>query len=68
MDRSKTAVFLIRCWGEPQTQTEGDLIWRYRLEDVRTGQHDGFTDLANLFAFMESHLATINIQNKEQNL
>ena len=48
-------VYLLRLW-----QVEGDdglPVWRAALEDARSGERQGFADLARLCAFLEQQTA-----------
>lgn len=48
-------VFLLRLW---QAETDaGHLVWRAALEDARSGERQGFADLAQLCAFLEAQTA-----------
>jgi hypothetical protein len=45
--------YLLRLW---QTRSEGKLIWRASLESPHTGERYGFTNLEELFAFLEKEV------------
>ena len=42
--------YLLRLW---QAQSDGAWVWRASLEESHTGARRAFTDLAQLFAFIE---------------
>jgi hypothetical protein len=46
--------YLLRLW---QTRSEGKLIWRASLESPHTGERRGFTNLGDLFAFLEKEVS-----------
>ena len=43
--------YLLRVW--QANDADGRLVWRFALEDARTGERHGFADLARLCAFLE---------------
>lgn len=51
--------YLLRLWAEG-----GDTVWRFSLEDPRTGERRGFADLAELTAFLAGE--TDNGQQTDQ--
>jgi hypothetical protein len=48
--------YLLRCW-EERAETGSDKVWRFSLEDTRTGQRRGFASLNELLAALETDLA-----------
>ena len=46
--------YLLRLW---QTRSDGKLIWRASLESPHTGERRGFTNLGDLFAFLEKEIS-----------
>jgi hypothetical protein len=42
--------FMLRLW---EVKADGERIWRASLEQVDSGERQGFTDLAELFGFLE---------------
>ena len=46
--------YLLRLW---QTRSEGKLIWRASLESPHNGERRGFTNLGDLFAFLEKEVS-----------
>ncbi|MBE2224380.1 MAG: hypothetical protein IAF02_22760 [Anaerolineae bacterium] len=61
---SGTAVFIMRCWQEAHTTPQAASLWRYRLEDPRTGQHWSFASLAALHTFLETYLQTNQVASQ----
>jgi hypothetical protein len=48
--------YLLRCW-EVRTDRPGQPgAWRFRLEDVETGERRGFAGLAAVVAFLEQEV------------
>jgi len=39
--------FIVQFWEEPSQQVQ-DTIWRFTLEDPRTGKRQGYTDFKSL--------------------
>ena len=48
-DPARYRAFLLRLW---QTGEGEAAVWRVLLEDPRTGERQGFADLASLFVFL----------------
>ena len=48
--RSSYRAYLLRCWQEGKTE------WRFRLQNVQTGEQTGFTNLEAMFAFLHDLL------------
>jgi hypothetical protein len=40
--------YLLRCWQEERSE------WRFRLQDVQTGEQTGFTDLDSLLNYLRA--------------
>jgi len=47
--------FLLTCWQEKTAVTDPK-IWRFRLEEPRTGEQHGFTNLEEVMAFVKTSL------------
>lgn len=47
--------FLVTCWQE-ETAAADPKLWRFRLEEPRTGEQHGFTELSELMAFVQARL------------
>jgi hypothetical protein len=47
--------FLLTCWQE-ETTAANPIIWRFRLEEARTGEQHGFIDLQEVMAFVKAEL------------
>ena len=47
--------YLLRCWAETNAQGEVSL-WRFSLEDPRTGQRHGFANLTELVIALQDKL------------
>ena len=49
--------FLLRCWEERSPSLNDLAIWRFSLEDSRTGRRHGFAKLEALVTFLQQELA-----------
>ncbi len=49
--------YLLRCWSEPAQHSKLPRVWRFSLEDPRTGKLHGFATLEALMDFV--HRATV---------
>ncbi|GAB4577735.1 MAG: hypothetical protein Fur0022_04660 [Anaerolineales bacterium] len=47
--------FLLRCWEECDETTE-TLVWRFSLEESRTGKRRGFASLMDLMTTLQTEL------------
>jgi hypothetical protein len=52
--------FLLRCWQEEGTE------WRFRLQNVQTGEQRGFTDLETMLEFLQG-VFEVDEPNKGKN-
>ena len=48
--------FLLTLWEERNEDPNSPAVWRFRLEDPRTGQRRGFASLAELISFLQAQL------------
>lgn len=48
--------YLLRCWRERDRRPDGARVWRFILEDPRTGERRGFVGLDCLVAFLEAEM------------
>jgi hypothetical protein len=49
--------YLLTCWGEQSQDPFEPVVWRFRLEDPRTGQRHGFASLDALVAALQREIA-----------
>jgi hypothetical protein len=49
--------YLLTFWEERGREPDMPVVWRFRLEDPRTGQRRGFADLAALVIALEQEMA-----------
>ena len=57
-------VFVLRLWQEPGDTSEHCAAWRFVLEDPKTGQRRGFTDLAVLMDFLKTEMQIRDVNEK----
>lgn len=62
---SRAESFLLRCWQERSPQTGLPTVWRYSLEDIRTGRRVGFVTLEAALAYVRGKLTTNNEDNEQ---
>jgi hypothetical protein len=57
--------YLVRLW---PACGDGQTVWRASIEDAHTGERRAFTDLAQLFAFLEEPTQSnpTIVKNREQ--
>jgi hypothetical protein len=55
IEQPQNLSYLLRLW---QVERNGELVWWSSLENSRTGEHQAFADLEDLFAFLNEK--TIN--------
>ncbi len=49
--------FLLVVWEERSRDPQVPAVWRFRLEDARTGKRRGFVSLEEVMAFIQTELA-----------
>jgi hypothetical protein len=50
--------YLLRCWQEQdRSQTSPSRIWRFALQDTRSGKQRGFASIEALMAYLQAALA-----------
>lgn len=49
-------VYLLCVWAESRRDPAGQPLWRFSLEEVRTGVRHGFGDWQALLAFLEKQI------------
>jgi hypothetical protein len=50
--------FLLTVWEEKSTEPEAPSVWRFRLEEARTGRRRGFASLEALTVFLRTELVS----------
>jgi hypothetical protein len=48
--------FLLTLWEERSQDPNSPAVWRFRLEDPRTRQRQGFASLAEVISFLQAQL------------
>jgi hypothetical protein len=56
-DRKNYLAFMLRIWSADQGETEMESVWRASLESSQSHEHFTFTDLGELFVFLEQELS-----------
>ena len=49
-------VFVVRLWRERAASPQHPSVWRFLVEDTRTGQRRGFGSLEELMAFFQARV------------
>ena len=49
--------YLLACWEERSRGPDGPVVWRFSLEDPRTGQRRAFADPEALAAFLRTEFS-----------
>ena len=57
-------IYLLTVWQERSRGPPESIIWRFRLEDPRTGQQQAFADAATLMSAL--HLAPTDLDAAEK--
>jgi hypothetical protein len=57
--------FLLTLWEERNEDPDLPGVWRFRLEDPRTGQQRGFASLEGMVAFLRSKLVSSDDQQAD---
>jgi hypothetical protein len=55
-ERFHYQAYVLHVWQEPADAAEHSTTWRYILEDPKTSQRRGFTELSALMDFLEMEL------------
>jgi hypothetical protein len=50
------SVYLLRCWQERDSNTDVPAMWRFSLEDSRSGKRVGFSTIETLMHFLQAEL------------
>ena len=57
-------VYLLRCWEERSVYPNQPGVWRFSLEDTRTGQRHGFASLEAMVVCLQTELTN----NKDEHV
>jgi len=52
-DSLQRTIYLLTIWQERPASSDHPAVWRYSLEDARTGERRGFANLEQLQAFLK---------------
>ena len=64
--RGKRHIYLLHLWQERALRPGSPGVWRFSLEDPRTGQRQGFADLEGLVSFLRERMAEEPIADSRQ--
>ncbi len=62
-DSLKRTIYLLTVWQERPASSGRAAVWRYSLENVRTGQKRGFTSLEEISNFIQNHVIVEDYPN-----
>jgi len=57
-------IYLLTCWQDNEIAPEMG-VWRFRLEEPRTGENNGFDSLETLLTFLETELAELGSDQRK---
>ena len=60
--------FLFRCWVERPAQAEQPAVWRFSLQNVRTGEQVGFTSVEAVLAYLQTRLNGRSVPSKIEDI
>jgi hypothetical protein len=64
---SSRFIYVVTIWQERPASSDAPAVWRVRVEDARTGDKYGFTDLKQLMAFLKAQRAeTVSRQSEDK--
>lgn len=55
-DSLKRSIYLLTIWQERAASSERAAVWRFSLEDARTGERWGFANLEQILTFLEKQM------------
>ena len=58
--------YLLTLWEERSQDAKTPIVWRFSLEDPRTGQRHGFADLEALVIALEKEIMAIKANEKNE--
>ena len=61
---SRYQVYVLRLWQEPGDTREHSAMWRFVLEEPKTGQRRGFADFSALMDFLKSEMQMREVNEK----
>jgi hypothetical protein len=60
-DSLKRSIYLLTMWQERAASSEHAAVWRFSLEDARTGERWGFANLEQILAFLEKQMVVDSV-------
>jgi hypothetical protein len=67
-DSLKRSIYLLTIWQERSASSEHAAVWRFSLEDARSGERWGFANLEQILAFLEKRMVIEGISARNDNV
>lgn len=67
-DLLKRSIYLLTIWHERSTLSGRAAVWRFSLEDARSGERWGFANLEQILAFLEKRMVTEFVSARNDNV
>ncbi len=67
-DLLKRSIYLLAIWQERAASSKHAAVWRFSLEDARTGERWGFANLEQILTFLEKQMVidSVSARNVQQ--
>ncbi len=67
-DLLKRSIYLLTIWQERAASSKHAAVWRFSLEDARTGERWGFANLEQILTFLEKQMVidSVSARNVQQ--
>jgi hypothetical protein len=67
-DSLKRSIYLLTIWQERSASSGHTAVWRFSLEDARSGERWGFANLEQILAFLEKQIVIEGISARNDNV
>jgi hypothetical protein len=67
-DSLKRSIYLLTIWQERPASSEHAAVWRFSLEDARSGERWGFANLEQILAFLEKQMVVEGVSARDDNV
>jgi hypothetical protein len=67
-DSLKRSIYLLTIWQERLASSEHAAVWRFSLEDARSGERWGFANLEQILAFLEKQMVIEGVSAGNDNV